>query len=411
MKDHLLLKPGETPDDFLFRLGSLKDLEVIQCTWEDLADILNEALCPEQPKGESTWRKRYQMLRRSRPPYREDWMEPLPDKPLEDLTPDEALQMALREIDKKHLHIREERNVMRRIVGRSAKYDSIHELFSHEIRQIDAADWPHAVYETDDAPQEDKALYAMLSDIHYGITFDGRVGKYNPDIARERVMMYADKLCTLGFENNIGTCYVSLMGDMVSGIIHQTIRLENRENLIQQIVGVSELVANFLLRLSRNFEHVYVNSVSGNHSRLDPDFKNALRDEKVDALIPWYCKTRLAQFRNIEFVDNVIDDTVACFTIFDKFYVAVHGDMDTSLQTTATRLSAILCQPVDYLLAGHLHVPDCRFEETGYIRNGSVCGSGDDYTVKKRLFSPPYQVCMLVTPQGVEALYPIQLGR
>ena len=255
-----------------------------------------------------------------------------------------------------------------------------------------------------------KALYAMLSDIHYGLTFDGRVGKYDPAIAQERVMAYADKICSIGFEDNIHTCYVSLMGDLVSGIIHQTIRLENRENLIQQIIGVSELVAHFMLALSQGFDTVYVNSVSGNHSRLDPDFKNALRDEKVDALIPWYCKTRLRQFDNVIFEDNEIDDTVATFRIFDKLYVAVHGDMDTNIQTTAARMTTLLSEPIDYLLAGHLHVPEYRLEETGFIRNGSVCGSGDDYTVKKRLFSPPYQVCMLLSPKGVEAIYPVQLG-
>lgn len=39
---------------------------------------------------------------------------------------------------------------------------------------------------------------------------------------------------------------------------------------------------------------------------------------------------------------------------------------------------------IDYMLAGHMHVADARFENTGFIRNGSVCGSGDEYTVKKR---------------------------
>ena len=64
---------------------------------------------------------------------------------------------------------------------------------------------------------------------------------------------------------------------------------------------------------------------------------------------------------------------------------------------------------IDYMLAGHMHVADARFENTGFIRNGSVCGSGDEYTVKKRLFGPPIQVCMVVTETGVEAIYPVKL--
>ena len=88
----------------------------------------------------------------------------------------------------------------------------------------------------------------MLSDIHYGIAFDSYSGKYNSAIARERVMNYADEIIRIGHINKVSNCFVSLMGDLISGVIHTTIRVENRENLIEQVVGVSELVADFLYK-------------------------------------------------------------------------------------------------------------------------------------------------------------------
>lgn len=83
--------------------------------------------------------------------------------------------------------------------------------------------------------------------------------------------------------------------------------------------------------------------------------------------------------------------------------------MDNDLKASAQRIEQMAGQKIDYLLAGHMHVADTRIENIGFIRNGSVCGSGDEYTVKKRLFSPPVQVCMVVSAKGVEAIHPVKL--
>ena len=78
---------------------------------------------------------------------------------------------------------------------------------------------------------------------------------------------------------------------------------------------------------------------------------------------------------------------------------------------TATHIEKALSRHVDYLLAGHMHVPEMRAEDTMYIRNGSVCGSGDDYTVKKRLFSPPCQVFMVISKTGdVDSVHTVNLS-
>ena len=92
-----------------------------------------------------------------------------------------------------------------------------------------------------------------------------------------------------------------------------------------------------------------------------------------------------------------------------KSYVSVHGDLDADLRASATRIQTILNQHVDYILAAHMHVSDFRLEHVGYIHNGSVCGSGDNYTASKRLYGPPMQMCMIVSENGVDSLHPIRL--
>ena len=222
-------------------------------------------------------------------------------------------------------------------------------------------------------------------------------------------MAYAQRLCDIGKEHQIQTICVSLLGDLISGNIHLPIRLENRGNAISQVVGVSELISAFLHHLAKNFTEVIVTNVSGNHSRLDSNADNALRTERLDDLIPWYCKAKLEKIENIKFCENEIDPTISFLDIYGKTYVAVHGDFDPDMKTSAMRISQLIGKKVDYFLAGHMHVADMRIEDTGYIRNGAVVTGGDEYTSKKRLFGPAAQVCMLVSAKGVEAVYPILL--
>lgn len=398
--------PGESIEDFLWRVGSMKDCKLIDLSWSELADILNHE-SGANFSDESTWRKRYRKMLTSN--VKREAEEDNISNDSEEVE-DEYLTKKF-ELDKTKIQARDERYAINRIVRREARADVLLELFSQSIERYNAQ--PILSKPASDVSvgmkDRDVAVYAMLSDIHYGIAFKSRYGEYDPEIAASRVMEYADAIIDKGKLYGASHCYVSLMGDMVSGVIHHTIRIENRENIIDQVIGVSELVSAFLYKLSGHFNRVFVNSVSGNHSRIDMSAEEALRSEKLDALIPWYCKTKLSNCTNVTFVDNDIDATIASFSIFGKSYFAVHGDYDKDLRRTVSNIELTSHQHIDYMLAGHLHIADCRFENTSFIRNGAVCGSGDEYTIKNRLFGPPCQVFMIVTPDGVESVHPVML--
>lgn len=388
----------ENVEDFLWRLGSLKEAGAISFTWPELATIFNEYA--EEDHTESYWRKQYRQMRLDR-----DVQEAIEIEEQEAIAQQPSnLRTYLREIEKRRVLARDERVSYTRTLRDEARKDAVVELFREEIRRAE----PPVVRERIKT-YSDKAVYAMISDIHYGLTFDNYAGHYDSRIAEKRVMKYAQHIVRIGESAGADTCYVSLMGDLISGNIHTTIRIENRENIIQQVVGVSELIAAFLYYLAEHFETVIVNSVDGNHSRTEAKAEDALRAEKLDALVPWYCKTKLEQLSNVAFNDNLYDPTIGRFNIFNKTYICVHGDMDNDLKSSVNRIERMTNQKIDYILAAHLHVPEMRMEDVGYIRNGSVCGSGDEYTVKKRLFSPAAQVCMVVSEQGVESLHSVAL--
>jgi hypothetical protein len=59
---------------------------------------------------------------------------------------------------------------------------------------------------------------------------------------------------------------------------------------------------------------------------------------------------------------------------------------------------------------GHLHT--CAVDESNgvkMIRSGSLAGSGDDYTVEKRLSGKPSQMVCVCNSKGVACYYPIEL--
>lgn len=409
--DKFLRTETETIDEFLWRIGCLKEKGVCSLTWTELAPILNTCSPEsEQNYSESYWRKRFKAMTVDRELYEEPEEESSEGEAEEpDISCEsqgnlfDNLQNFILKIEKQRVRVRDERQSYSRCLRHDARQDSILDMFAEKIEKVTPFE-PCPVQD----PSE-TAIYAMQSDIHFGMTFDNYIGKYDSVIASDRVMRYAAEIIRIGRQNNSTTCYVSLMGDLVSGSIHQTIRVENKENAIEQVIGVSELVSSFLHQLSSYFSTVFVNSVAGNHSRLDPKGEDSLRGEKLDSLVPWYCKARQSACKNIVFVDNIYDDTIGSFDIYGNHFVCVHGDMDNDLKVSAQRIERLTSKKIDYLLAGHMHVAEMYIGNIGYIRNGSVCGSGDEYTVKKRLFGYPTQVCFTVTDKGVEAIYPVRL--
>ncbi len=370
------IKDGETLDEFIYRAGKLKESGESVATWAEVALAANET--GVEFTRESVRKRYYRMkMQKNEPPT----------------------EYAQQVVHDDHVAINRSNREFARVYN-------FRERLIEACKQVEPM--KHST-EKKYEPDKPRAIVAMLSDIHYGIEFDNRLGKYNTAIAAKRVMDYADYLVKLGLESGADVVYVPLMGDMISGVIKSTIRIENRESLVEQITGVAELIVCFLCILAVNFKYVHVYSVDGNHSRIDITADTTLRNERLDAIIMWYCKARLLSVDNITCHELTLDQTVTYFDVFNKKYVCVHGDLDKSLQTSLVNLESILGFHIDYFLAAHTHVPEMRLERVGYYRNGCVCGTGDDYTARLRHSAPACQVALLCDDTGVISVHPFTM--
>lgn len=254
-------------------------------------------------------------------------------------------------------------------------------------------------------------LIVMLSDIHLGANVDNHFGTYNAELSVKRMGKYLAQVLQIQDRHGSQNVHVVLLGDLISGNIHSTVQLQNRENVVEQIQKVSELVAAFVFQLSKRFSEVYVNSISGNHSRIGIK-DSVLRDERLDDLVIWYLKAKCENLVNVEFVDKVnLDPTIGRIYVRGKEYLAVHGDFDQFSEAGVSKLVMMTGVKPEAILLGHLH--HCSYDDVAgvkIIRSGSFADPIDDYSISKRISGHASQMVVVCDEAGVQALYPVDLS-
>ena len=98
-------------------------------------------------------------------------------------------------------------------------------------------------------PDGSNELVVLLSDLHIGAAFSGPFGTYDSDKAKELLGIYLGRVIEIGKQYGIGKICVGLLGDQISGNIHKSIAVTNRENVIEQIIIVADLIELFIKSL------------------------------------------------------------------------------------------------------------------------------------------------------------------
>ena len=300
----------------------------------------------------------------------------------------------------------DQRNAFNRLIRERSRQEELNEILVEAVR---SGNLPQLHYERFDIAPSDNDLLVSLNDIHYGANVSNFWNTYNSDVCREMMCRYLDRIISIGETHRSENCVVWANGDEISGNIHQSIAVTNKENVIEQIKGVSELIAEFLAELSRHFNNVTFVSVAGNHSRIEPNKDRALISERLDDLVEWYLGARLQNFENVTIGGGEkIDHTIYLVDIRGQTYCGVHGDFDGSASKVQA-LQAMAGRPIYAVLSGHLHhnkVDEVQGVKT--IMAGSFLGM-DDYCVQKRIVGRAEQMVCVCDENGVRCSYDIPL--
>ena len=389
---------SETEEQYLWKIGQLVDSGKVE-SWASINDIVNEELGIEEDKkrDESSFRKRYQAAKNF---YNGCFSKMKSGEYAQKIT-----EMN-RELERAKIKFRDERNAWNKQNYIDARVEEKLDLLEKELTSQGRVNFD--IHENVNITSDNDVLI-ILSDFHIGQCFRSMWGEYNSDIARSRLNQLLNEIIAIQKMHGSENCYISLQGDMLSGNIHKTIQVTNRENVIEQIKLASELISSFCYELSKVFNKVFMTSVVGNHSRMDRK-EDSLHDERLDDIISWGVELSLKHIDNFYVLKSNLDSGIAEVNIRGKVYVAVHGDYDRYTSAGVSNLCMHLGFIPYAITYGHLHT--CAVEEANgvkMIRGGSLAGSGDDYTIEKRLSGKPSQMVCVCNEKGVACYYPIEL--
>ena len=390
---------GQSELSYLWSIGQAKDNGTYEGTWDDIVYLINFYYRSDETeyRTSSAYRKPYEQAKK----FYESGV-------FNGFSEDEyvkRLTESRRELEREKVKVRDERRAWNKQNYSDARAEDLLDKLSESLVSIGRVNFPKHDIKTF---HSDNDIVVLLSDLHIGATFDNEFGKFNTSIATARMAELLDSVLELQKMHGSENCYVLSLGDQISGIIHKTVQVTNRENVVEQVKIATELISNFCYVLSTHFNCVRMISVSGNHSRLTTKKDNAMHDDRLDDIISWAVGLTLYDVENFTVVDNEIDTSIALFNIRGKTYVATHGDYDGFNKGDAQRLVSMIRVFPEAWFTGHLHT--IAVDETNgikMVRGGSLAGSGDDYTIERRLSGNASQLVCVVDGDGLKAYYPI----
>ena len=396
-------KADENDEQFIWRLGRYKDSGLLDMSWEDIADVMNRELGMEDsPLAEDSYRKPYRQAKR------------FYDAGVFSESSDESYLSEIREerheLEKERVKVRDERNELRRVLREQARKESFREQIVRCIEECDVSSLDYDENKVDRSCDivDGNDMIITFFDVHAGMSFDSSFNSFNQDVLRDRINLYLDEILDIQYRHGSENAYV-ILSELVSGIIHPTIRIENNQNLIEQFVMIGDYVSDFLKVMSERFNNVYVYICPGNHSRLFQNKEQELRGENIDILMMPYLRAKLGDFGNIHIVDNVNDELIAEFEVRGLKTCALHGDKAT-MQDVTLKIARYLGYIPDIIYMGHMHTNAMLTDGiTKVIQAGSFVGTGDEYTMNKMLRGRPEQVVTIVSDDGLECNYDVRL--
>ena len=288
-----------------------------------------------------------------------------------------------------------------------------------------------------------QSMIAPLTDTHIGdnVELEEMMGlnEYNIDIFNKRLYGWANQVVTLAeLRRNsaeVGELIVPMLGDMISGVIHEELARTNNDHCMGQMIRGANLISQALMFIAPHFDKVRVPCVVGNHGRMTrkPPMKNKYMDWDY-MLYQWvsvFCQNQ----KNIEF--HIPKTFMTTINVCNRNILLAHGDFingggsGTSINRGVSNMRNVLSfrkglkeeinniqdnslesvpDNYDSALLGHFHRIDEIDIGTGAVH---ICGcmkGGDEFAMQRvQAINKPRQLVLYYHPKygeiGKEIIY------
>lgn len=274
-----------------------------------------------------------------------------------------------------------------------------------------------------------ESLLKLWSDWHAGEVVDIErmrgLNSYNWKEFTTRIATDTDQTLKLSGMMQTGgwqfeEAVVPMIGDLVSGTIHELERHSDTRNIVECVVDTAGVAAQQLQRYAEAFPVVRSFSVSGNHGRLG----DARRVQQKDPTRSWDALIALVMQRLLASQENLsIEVPYAYAVAFDVqgfTFLAQHGHDVKSWNsiphyginryvTSINAIEAARNSAIHYFLLGHFHAPATFTIPSGeFIINGSLIG-GTEFGLNAlgKVDRPTQWMCGVHHTHGLTHRWPV----
>lgn len=262
-----------------------------------------------------------------------------------------------------------------------------------------------------------ESVVMLVSDYHAGEVVSseelGGLSVYDWETFRRRWQYHVDTVGGICFGKLTGydlpRLYVPMLGDMVTGIIHDELRETAEGTVMEWVCDGAHLIAQGIRQLAAEFPEVVVDCVIGNHGRLDKRVRFKKRYVNYDYLLYRFIALELRDLPHV---------TVRCNKSFYSLLevpgatlLNLHGDNIKSwsgipwygITRAVTNLSLLLHaqrRSFDVVNLGHFHNAGTLDRiDSELVINGSAVG-GNEFSIGALFTSTrPAQILYGVHPE------------
>ena len=313
-----------------------------------------------------------------------------------DLNNEDSLVKRRAELFKEKQQVRDEWTTLNRMMREDSRIDSLKEVITTAAKNLT----PFKKVKYTGKKCADVEAIALFSDLHIGVEFNDFCNVFNLEVAKKRVSKYVDDVRKYCLLHKVKRLNVVNLGDMISGIIHTTIRLEQEFDVVEQIMKASEIISGVLNELQDVAPEVIYRSCTDNHARVIANKKEAIEKENFYRLIDWYVEERLKN-TNIKFINDGLNYEIGKFELLNgKKVMFAHGHNDSTSKVFQNFIGATE-EYIHYVLLGHYHQEKVKnFQNMRVFCNGSIVGT-DDYAASKRYYTKPSQMLLVFDEDNV----------
>ena len=404
MEEILKKLPGENEDQYIWKVGQAKDAGLLDSTWEDLAPRLNTELGIDETewRGSSAFRKAYRWMQRAYDNvFRQNGFIGTRGDDLDEKT---------KELFRAKKQFEDQRREWKKLETKDARFDHLTKKMIDSVNNLCCA--KPLEFKNTPIVSDCKDAVLCLADWHLGMVTDNIWNKYNVDICYQRVIQLVEKTIQYLRQHKIDTLHILLLGDAAHGAIHTSCRVASEEEVCDQLMQVSELIAEVVNKLSEEVSEVNVYSTYGNHLRTVQNKNDSSHSDNMEKIIPWYLEQRLQNNNRVNIIRSDYYEFIY-LNVFGYDIVAAHGDLEkfksfgVTVNTLFTKKYGVT---IDYTISADKHHIE-EFETMGIesVLVRSLCGT-DAYANGIRAYSAPGQTLMIFSPEeGRECTYNIKL--